>query len=170
MVICCFIALDFYDKIKLVNFIRLEVQSGRPPSTIPTKDAFEQETYLQPVLKDDPLLYEIEDILNVQHEQHDIKQSKPRPEETKALLSRVRALEEEIERVQAHFMSFKLGVKEVMDKRLKVAVEELSSKSSAAEDSNGRNDIDKSYFDSYAYNGMEHANLCPPTIAVAVWL
>jgi len=53
--------LEHLDLIKLVNYIRLEVQHHRFPPNVLTKSLFEDDKFLIPTLKDDSLLYSLED-------------------------------------------------------------------------------------------------------------
>ena len=49
--------------IKLVNYVRREVKEGRGQSlNVSSSTVFEDDQYLQPVLEDDALLYNLEDI------------------------------------------------------------------------------------------------------------
>jgi len=56
------LALDFYGNIRLVNFIRLEVKEGRSVSSDISQKDFEDEKYLKPVLEDDALLFNLDDL------------------------------------------------------------------------------------------------------------
>ena len=55
--------LDFLEMIKLVNYIRHEVQNGNASPIPSSKAIFEGDQYLLPVLEDDALLYSLHDIV-----------------------------------------------------------------------------------------------------------
>ncbi len=58
------IGLDLLGTIKLVNFIRNEVKEGRGQALkVSNERDFGDDRYLQPVLEDDALLYNLEDII-----------------------------------------------------------------------------------------------------------
>ena len=56
------VGLDFLDSVKLVNYIRSVVKAGTQAPIVTTREAFQDSTYLQPVLEDDALLYSLEDL------------------------------------------------------------------------------------------------------------
>lgn len=58
----CFVALDFLELIKLVNYIRAEANRGINKPNVSHKRFFEDEQYLQPVLEDDALLYSLDEL------------------------------------------------------------------------------------------------------------
>lgn len=57
------LGLDFYNAVKLINFIRGTVLAGNPVPATLHKEDFEHEKFLQPVLRDDPLLYNLDEIM-----------------------------------------------------------------------------------------------------------
>jgi protein arginine N-methyltransferase 3 len=75
---------DFYTCIRLVNYLRIEGEKGNVPKDI-TKDTLIDDTLLQPVRPDDPLLYSLGDFLP--QEAESIK-SKEEVEEGKSELKR----------------------------------------------------------------------------------
>ena len=59
--------------VKLVNFLRSEVKEGRGrPVNLSSTSAFDADLYLQPVLEDDALLYNLEDIIEGNLDQQQI--------------------------------------------------------------------------------------------------
>ncbi|MCJ1284612.1 hypothetical protein MMC26_003946 [Xylographa opegraphella] len=54
--------LDFLESIKLVNYIRAEVIRGNTTLKITSKQTFNDDKYLQPVLEDDALLFSLDDL------------------------------------------------------------------------------------------------------------
>ena len=57
------IELELLEMVKLVNYIRSETREGRRSLDVSTKAIFEDDSYLKPVLDDDPLLYSLEDAI-----------------------------------------------------------------------------------------------------------
>jgi hypothetical protein len=54
--------LDFYQSIKLVNYIRSEVLAGKQTPDVSTAAAWSDDKYLQPTLEDDALLFNLDEI------------------------------------------------------------------------------------------------------------
>jgi len=52
---------NFYDKVKLINYLRSEVKEGKVPLNIHREAFINDEKYLKPVLEDDALLFDLED-------------------------------------------------------------------------------------------------------------
>lgn len=134
------VATDFYDSVKLVNFIRAEVEAGRTISSSVTKKDFEDEKYLKPVFQDDSLLFSLDEL---PHEP--ISKSNDVPDQ---LLARVVELEEELQKSQSQFADYRETVKRTLDERWS----EGTLNSSAMAD-RGKRDDDSHYFSSYSYNG-----------------
>lgn len=59
--------LDFYQTIKLVNYIRSEVANGNASTTklpnVSDKSLWADDKYLQPALEDDALLFSLDELL-----------------------------------------------------------------------------------------------------------
>ena len=55
--------LDFMEMIKLINYIRSEVKLGNLSPDVSAKSVLQNELYLKPILEDDPLLYNLHDII-----------------------------------------------------------------------------------------------------------
>jgi hypothetical protein len=54
--------LDFLGTVKLVNYIRSEVQRGLPSPEVSTVQLFNSDQYLKPVLQDDAFLFSLGDL------------------------------------------------------------------------------------------------------------
>lgn len=57
--------LDFFGTVKLINYIRSKTKAGIKTLDLSTKNVFDDEQYLLPVLEDDALLYSLHDDLGV---------------------------------------------------------------------------------------------------------
>jgi protein arginine N-methyltransferase 3 len=158
------LGLDFYGNIKLVNFIRSQVHSGNlvSPSTISRED-FEDEKFLKPVLEDDALLFNLDELPDVQETIFGSGKSIEAATDSGYLAARVADLEEELRRIQSQFDDYRITVKRTLDER-------WNDKSAASASGSGgpqneeRRDDDSHYFSSYSYNGQS-SNLNPGFIS-----
>lgn len=143
-----------------MNYIRSEVEAGRPLVELPSKDTFEDEKYLQPVLEDDALLLSIDDILESGNQPTGVEATKTSQDNSRALLADISRLHEELQQLQSQFMSYRLAVKGVLDERLEAQTAAIESPSSAIEHEPKASSKDEhehnenSYFNSYSFTGM----------------
>lgn len=144
--------LDFLDTVKLVNYIRTQVKGGNMNPTVSSKEAFNDEAYLKPVLEDDAVLYSIDE-LDLDGEQDG---SAPDRGST-AAEQQVLELQEELERLRNQFSEYRLAVQQSMEEQLSKEDEKLGSasvaKSSSSKLASRLEEMDADYFTSYAYNG-----------------
>ena len=54
--------MDYFETIKLVNYLRSEAKAGNFSPNVSRKNIFTDEKYLKPVLEDDALLYHIDEL------------------------------------------------------------------------------------------------------------
>lgn len=140
------LGLDFYGSIKLVNFIRSEVKAGKKVSPDVQKADFDDEIYLKPVLEDDALLFNLDD-LPVSRTQH--KMADEGVAGSSAVLARVAELEEELRRTQSQFSEYREKVKQTLDERWNENAAVTKQQTVKQDD----RDDDTHYFTSYSYNG-----------------
>jgi protein arginine N-methyltransferase 3 len=144
------LGLDFYGNIKLVNYLRSQVHSGkRIPSDIARKD-FDDDKYLKPVLEDDAVLFTLDDlpeVVEIPNEADAQDKGKGVERDSGGLIARVSELEEELRRVHSQFANYRDTVKTTLDKKW----EEPGVSGSAAPQE--KRDDDSHYFSSYSYNG-----------------
>lgn len=149
------LALDFYGNIKLVNFIRSQVQAGKEiPSDI-TKDLFEDDRFLKPVLEDDAVLFTLDDLPEVTEQvpaTNGESGSKDSTANSGSLVARVSELEEELRKIQSQFDNYRITVSETLDDRWNDKSSSAPSKSEP-ETKEEKRDDDSHYFTSYSYNG-----------------
>lgn len=142
--------LDFLDTVKLVNYIRSEVKKGNQKPDVSSKTLFEDDAYLKPVLEDDALLYNLEDLAD--------EPSIPGADAgNSAAGKRISELQEELERLQGQFTNYRLAVQKTMNDQL-LAADETSNSSPAARGLGTKGmtrteEADADYFTSYSYNG-----------------
>ncbi len=145
--------------IKMINYIRSEVQQGNETPNLSSSAAFEEERYLKPILEQDPLLYSLDDVIGP------IDQAAPavtngmtgHPSGNEDLArARIADLEEQLHCIQKQFAAYRESVVQTLESR-------WNSKESGACDSrnaltqNGMKtvprDDDTHYFSSYSSNG-----------------
>ncbi|RKF58262.1 Ribosomal protein arginine N-methyltransferase rmt3 [Golovinomyces cichoracearum] len=158
------LGLDFYSSIKLVNFIRAQVQDGNNISPNLSKTDFDHEKYLKPFLDDDAVLYNLDEILEVRHD----PQTSSLPvngefdSNNSNLVTRVSELEEELRRTQIQLKNYQEAVSQVLDDRWqeRPSKNEASGNNSTHEE---KKDDDSHYFSSYSYNDI-HETMLKDTI------
>ncbi|KAL1873768.1 Ribosomal protein arginine N-methyltransferase rmt3 [Paecilomyces lecythidis] len=139
--------LDFLDTIKLVNYVRSEVRAGNTKPDVSSKDIFQDEIYMRPVLEDDALLYSLDDLGEAEGEG-----------ETSASNAEKRVLElqEQLERLQGQFSEYRLAVQKSLDDQLS---KEDDSKASTQKTTDRLQEADADYFTSYSYNTIHESML-----------
>ncbi|EXJ87857.1 protein arginine N-methyltransferase 3 [Capronia coronata CBS 617.96] len=136
--------LDFLGLIKLVNYIRSEVQAGKTHPDVSSKAIFEDDKYLKPVLENDSLLYSLDDIFD------DAASLTP--------ASEVEQLREQLANLQSHFTAYREEVQKAMLDRLDSPdAKTESSNVQQARPSNGTGSSDNDYFKSYSYNAIHES-------------
>ncbi|OJK05053.1 hypothetical protein ASPACDRAFT_56454 [Aspergillus aculeatus ATCC 16872] len=144
--------LDFLGTIKLVNYIRSQVKQGNMSPDVSSKDKFDDELYLMPVLEDDALLYSLDDI---------DEEAPDAAGETDAE-RRVIELQEDLERLQTQFSEYRDAVQKSMeeqlskeDEKLKISPNALTARRTTSK----IEEADADYFVSYSYNGIHESML-----------
>jgi type I protein arginine methyltransferase len=145
------LGLDFYGNIKLVNFIRSQVHSGKKVSANISKQDLDDEKYLKPVLEDDALLFSLDELPEVMGGVHGTN-GKEVSSGSGELVSRVLELEEELRRIQLQFDNYRATVSETLDDRWNEKTTAGPSQVIETEKEEKRDD-DSHYFSSYSYNG-----------------
>ncbi|WEW54948.1 Ribosomal protein arginine N-methyltransferase rmt3 [Emydomyces testavorans] len=155
------LGLDFLGSIRLVNYIRSEVQSGNVKPDVSSSSLFEDEKYLKPVLEDDALLYNLDDISGDSlfgersHDQQKAANS----------IDRIKDLEEELGRLREEFAEYKHLVQRSLGEQFgDEAEKDLSISSHKQLEENGRRsnrfeNAEAGYFTSYSYNAIHESML-----------
>jgi protein arginine N-methyltransferase 3 len=137
--------LDFYQSIKLVNYIRASVKEGNLQPDISSPASFADDKFLQPVLEDDALLFSLDELAL-----SDTGAASEQPERQTAE-ARVTELEAQLSALRAQFADFRLQVDQTLERRwIETAEAPITESSKAAKGP----DYDGDYFKSYSYNGM----------------
>lgn len=146
--------LDFYGCIRLVNYIRSEIKSGRLVSSNISLTDFEAEEFLKPVLEDDALLFNLDDLPEIGLERSNANLDYAGASGSTRLLTRVVELEEELRKTQSQFSDYRITVMQTLDERWKESSLGADSNTSNGEVKEAKCDDDSHYFSSYSYNGM----------------
>ncbi|KIV79927.1 hypothetical protein PV11_07466 [Exophiala sideris] len=141
--------LDFLGLIKLVNYIRAEVQAGNTRPDISSKSVFEDDKYLKPVLQEDALLFSLDDVF----EDSTGPATAPADE--------VEQLREQLEALQSQFAAYREQVQTALLDRLDDSTVSGAkagpSTSNAKSEKQAAETYDKDYFHSYSYNSIHES-------------
>lgn len=137
------------------------MQRGNKTLNISSKDVFEDDKYLQPVLEDDALLYSLDDILENFAEDKapamKLGYGYQPATYTPDPFDRVIQLEKELQRLQLQFTEYRETVSLTLENRWN-STEYASGSVNGATKSNGTapvpQDDDTHYFSSYSTNGQ----------------
>ncbi|KAF2757794.1 HNRNP arginine N-methyltransferase [Pseudovirgaria hyperparasitica] len=143
--------LDFYDSIKLVNFIRSEVKKGNLKPDASTKDRFSGEEYLQPVLENDTLLFSLDDLPAA--DGSDSSGSLSATKSGDDVVLRVQELEDQLNRLGLEYQEYRTMVAKTLDDRWNSDAPGLASQVKNTEKSKTEEE-DKGYFASYGQNDI----------------
>ena len=141
--------LEFLDLIKLVNYVRTNVKSGNLKPDVTSKLPFDDDKYLKPVLEDDALLYNLDDIFD----------AAPRSIET-PLQAEVASLRDQLSTLQSQFTAYRLDVQRSLLQNLNLKPADLSDESNSSSSTkhilhtcppHSTTLVDKDYFSSYAH-------------------
>ena len=154
------LCLDFYGNIKLVNFIRSQVHTGKPISSDVSRAEFDDEKYLKPVLEDDALLFSLDELPAVTggNEQAVVSKAGGISRDSREVVARVSELEEELRRIQSQFDDYRITVRQTLDDRWNDESSGGTLGLGASEKEEKRDD-DSHYFTSYSYNGKQRSCL-----------
>jgi protein arginine N-methyltransferase 3 len=128
------------------------VSSGKGDIGIPTRADIADDKYLQPVLTNDAVLFSLDDLpeANATTKQEAMNSTENDVNGGESSIKRVRELEEELGRLQAQFLDYRLAVKKSLDARWNDQDSTLLSVGATEE----KRDDDSHYFSSYSFNGI----------------
>ncbi|KAF2674850.1 putative ribosomal protein arginine N-methytransferase rmt3 [Microthyrium microscopicum] len=156
------LGLDFYGRIKLVNYIRYEVKNGNLQPDISSADNFSDDKYLQPALEDDALLFYADELEDEEIDAAIPSKGKENAQPIPALdpEARIKQLEEQLEKAQFQFAEYRKAAQNSLDKRW----QDLDGADDGpADTSKQASQRDEDYFDSYSYNDI-HETMLKDTI------
>jgi len=152
--------LDFVSSIKLVNYIRTEVANGNQKPDLSSRELFQDDKYLTPVLEDDAVLYSLDDI---DSNGEDVFETKL--DQKDALIADLR---DELTRVKSHFSAYRKEVQKDLRSQLGDDLwdeEETSdpnlgfASTPSNEEGKSKDTQDSGYFTSYSYNSIHESML-----------
>lgn len=154
------LGLDFYGNIRLVNFIRSEFQNGKELRSDITRELFEDDKYLKPILEDDAVLFSLDELPEIPGHVPEPRElnGKDPSSDSGSLVARVAELEEELRRIQVQFDNYRATVSETLDDRWNDKLTTGPSKSEP-EPKEEKRDDDSHYFTSYSYNDIHETML-----------
>ncbi|KAL1978700.1 hypothetical protein VTN31DRAFT_1559 [Thermomyces dupontii] len=148
--------LDFFGTVKLINYIRSEVKKGVQKPDVSSRSLFDDDVYLKPVIEDDALLYNLDDIAldddGLQSENH-------RKTDTEAQL---REVQEELCRLQEQFSNYRLAVQQSLNVQLSNDDDDPPQPTNVDRNDARRSiteEVDSDYFKSYSYNAIHESML-----------
>lgn len=145
--------MDFFGTVKLINYIRSEVKKGVQKPDVSSKSLFDDEAYLKPVIEDDALLYNLDDIASDADGPQSEKVQKTDTE------TQLREVQEELSRLQEQFFNYRLAVQQSLSVQLSKEDDDPLQGMNSARDGASRSmteEVDYDYFKSYSYNGSHH--------------
>ncbi|KAK9313592.1 S-adenosyl-L-methionine-dependent methyltransferase [Lipomyces starkeyi] len=167
------LGLDFFGKLKLINYVRAQVQAGIQPELNRPEFFLEDSQYLKPTMQDDALLFGIQDD-NSEEEEEDpdvIYEKEQLVEVARENAERVKFLQSQLKELQLQFDEYKDIVRTVLNRDFDSdsgSDGNFSSRSSSPERrarpaANGKGkkkaNNDDHYFESYAYNDIHEIML-----------
>ncbi|DAA76423.1 TPA_exp: Uncharacterized protein A8136_0737 [Trichophyton benhamiae CBS 112371] len=147
------LGLDFLGTIRLVNYIRSEVKNGNTKPDVSSAALFEDEKYLKPVLEDDALLYNLDDIADLTvGEQQEVADRLGKITDS----ARIKDLENELSNLRDEFAEYKQMVQKALNQSIEDEGESSNNKGDSSS-SRSFQEAEKGYFTSYAYNAIHES-------------
>jgi protein arginine N-methyltransferase 3 len=131
--------MDFYSRIKMINYIRTLTAAGKPFD--PADQGFNDDKFMQPVLEDDPLLFSLDE------EQGDEPEYQMSPHETTT-----EDLQAKLRDLELQFQEYKQAVGKHFAKQLEEKSTTFEATVAKNEEEEEPRDDDSHYFNSYAGN------------------
>ncbi|KAI8367011.1 S-adenosyl-L-methionine-dependent methyltransferase [Choanephora cucurbitarum] len=152
--------LNFYQSIRLINYIRQQVKANPQLSAIDMtftgqEPFWKQDSYLQPVLEDDALLFALDELEDEPEQPVDLSRVEPSTELERQLLKLVQASREQTSNLEGQFEEYKSMVKRTFYEPLAQSdkgIEDPVSIANVADESNY-------YFNGYAQNEIHEQML-----------
>ncbi|KAK9467715.1 S-adenosyl-L-methionine-dependent methyltransferase [Lipomyces arxii] len=152
------LGLDFFGKLKLVNYVRTQVKAGRTPELNRPELFLDDGQYMKPAMADDALLFGLQDDdSDAEEEDADVVYEKEMlVEAARESAEKVKFLSSKLQELQLQFDEYKDIVKTVLSR-------DVDSESENSEEDgpqkNKKVDNDSHYFESYAHNDIHEIML-----------
>ncbi|KAJ8099172.1 S-adenosyl-L-methionine-dependent methyltransferase [Lipomyces tetrasporus] len=163
------LGLDFFGKVKLINYVRSQVKAGNQPELNRPELFLEDSQFLKPTLQDDALLFGIQDDDSEEEEDDpDVLYEKEQlAEVARENAERVKVLQKQLQELQFQFDEYKDIVRTVLNRDLDsdsgsdsgCGSPEGPSRASRKRVGNKYSNEDDHYFESYAYNDIHEIML-----------
>ncbi|KAK9493661.1 S-adenosyl-L-methionine-dependent methyltransferase [Lipomyces doorenjongii] len=167
------LGLDFFGKLKLINYVRAQVQAGIQPELNRPELFLDDSQYLKPTMQDDALLFGIQDDDSEEAEEDPdvIYEKEQLTEVARENAERVKVLQSQLKELQLQFDEYKDIVRTVLNRDFdsdsgsdgSVSSRNSSPERRARPAVNGKGkktaNNDDHYFESYAYNDIHEIML-----------
>lgn len=168
------LGLDFFGKLKLVNYIRSQVLHGKTPELNQPELFLEDSQYLKPVMEDDALLFGIqdEDSENEEEDADVVYEKEQLQQIAKESTEKAKSLQVQLSNLQLQFDEYKDIVRTILNRGADSDNGDESSNSSSSSRSGSpdrrrrrkserkkKHTNDDHYFESYAYNEIHEIML-----------
>ncbi|SPO00487.1 related to protein arginine N-methyltransferase 3 [Cephalotrichum gorgonifer] len=110
---CRRLELDFHGAVKLCNFVRQSIRSGQKLPDVISAEDVQDEALLRPVLEDDGLIIELDDVLA----ENSVAEPASGLDKDQDSAARNRQLEAQLATLQEQFASYRLTVEETLNRR-----------------------------------------------------
>lgn len=135
--------LDYLGSVRLVNYLRSEIQKGNKEPSVSAASLFDDDAYLKPVLEDDALLYSLDDLTD----EREIEDSQ-KPDE-----KRILELQEELEKLKLQFSEYRIAVQKSLGEQLAGQSTDEQPTQLEKPKKGKIEEADADYFTSYSFNG-----------------
>lgn len=138
--------LDFHGGVKFVNFLRASTRDSKPvvAANVSAQD-FEDDKYLMPVLENDALLFNLDELL--EQEEDAVDEAPASSDGPLTPQTQNKQLQAELTSLNEQFANYRLAVEQTLDRRWG---DEADAKPTGSEPKKDNSDY---YFESYAANG-----------------
>lgn len=136
--------------IKLVNYIRAQVQQGSSNPDVSDPANWQDDKFMQPVLENDALLFGLDELDAMDAGPNDQASKQPANDAS----AEVARLKEQLSRLQFQFDAYRGQVSQTLEQRWADNEARTSNTTEAAEKK-----YDEGYFDSYSYNDIHQTML-----------
>lgn len=146
--------------IKMINYIRSEVQHGNETPDLSSREAFQEERYLKPFLEQDALLYSLDDVIGPLDQVAPAAiNGTPGESSWKEDMARnqIAELQEELHRLQKQFSAYRETVDQTLENRWNNEETGMADARNGLAQSGIKpapRDDDTHYFSSYSFNGQ----------------
>ena len=152
--------LDTFGMIKLINYVRAQVNQGLHRPDLSRENFLQGDEYLKPVMEDDALLYSIDDIFDLSGQEKEVKTLADRLAEASMTLEEAQEVIRENQRMRDQLVYYRSALQRTFLEKMELQERSSNPRSDRSMDNDANvapaaetvND-DSHYFSSYAYHG-----------------